>query len=255
MAEEDKKTLSDFFSMLSEEKSKKKTSLSDFFAEAAAEAVPTTAKKSSPVTQKYLEPITEEVYDERVYDPVPKTPDMGTLGGSSSQVTTDPLTPLNQNFVTYEDLQNHYKSFIVKVQTQLSTLGGGGETKLRRLDDVERTTIADGKYLKYDAASKKFVFDELTVVDVQHETRLVTSATYSISNNDYYVGVNRNGAVQLTLPTSVNSGKTLVIKDESGNASQNPISVVGDVDNSTGFTLQLDNGSITLIYRDGWRII
>lgn len=248
MAEENK-TLSDFFSMLSEEKSKqKKTTLSDFFQEAATGVNGSVKKENKTV-------INEVTYDEKTYDPVPKTPDLGLLGGSSAQIKLDPETPFNQNFVTQEDLQKHYKNFIAKIQTQLSTLGGGGETKLRRLDDVARNTIADGKYLKYDASTQKFIFDELTVVDVQHETKLVTTASYSITTNDYYVGVNRNGAVQLTLPSSVTAGKKLVIKDESGNASQNPITVSGPVDNQSGFTLQIDNGSITLIYRDGWRII
>ena len=40
-----------------------------------------------------------------------------------------------------------------------SQLGGGGEVKLARLDDVNSTTIADHLYLRYDAASKMFVFD------------------------------------------------------------------------------------------------
>ena len=32
-----------------------------------------------------------------------------------------------ENFATLDDLQSHYKSFLVKIQQQLSTLGGGGE--------------------------------------------------------------------------------------------------------------------------------
>jgi len=36
--------------------------------------------------------------------------------------------------------------------------GGGGEVNLRYLDDIDRTSIADGLFLKYDAESKKFVF-------------------------------------------------------------------------------------------------
>lgn len=35
---------------------------------------------------------------------------------------------------------------------------GGGEVNLRYLDDVDRTTIVDGWYLKYNAATKKFDF-------------------------------------------------------------------------------------------------
>ena len=40
---------------------------------------------------------------------------------------SDPLTPLDQNFATLDDLSNHYRLFLNRVQQQLSTLGGGGE--------------------------------------------------------------------------------------------------------------------------------
>lgn len=70
----------------------------------------------------------------------------------------DPLTPLDQNFVTFDDLKDHYRLFINRVQQQLMSLGGGGEVNLRFLDDIDRSTIADGKVLSYDAASGKFKF-------------------------------------------------------------------------------------------------
>ena len=37
-----------------------------------------------------------------------------------------PLTPLDQNFATLQDLQDHYRKFLVRIQQQLSSLGGGG---------------------------------------------------------------------------------------------------------------------------------
>lgn len=70
------------------------------------------------------------------------------------------------------------------------------------------------------------------------------------------MGVNYAGPVTITLPTTPNSGRMLIIKDESGNASTNPITVLGTVDNDTGgFIIQLDNGAIQMIYRNGWRIV
>ena len=75
-----------------------------------------------------------------------------------STKNSDPLTPLDQNFVTLDQLNDHYRKFIVRIQQQLSTLGGGGEVRLEFLDDVDRATAkVDGKFLKYDAASGKFV--------------------------------------------------------------------------------------------------
>ena len=61
---------------------------------------------------------------------------------------SDPLTPLDQNFATLDDLSNHYRLFINRIQTQLATLGGGGETRLEFLDDIDRDTVlVDGKVL------------------------------------------------------------------------------------------------------------
>jgi len=70
----------------------------------------------------------------------------------------DPLTPLDQNFVTFEQLSEHYRVFINRIQQQLSTLGGGGAVRIEDMDDIDRSTaLINNRVLKYDAASKKFV--------------------------------------------------------------------------------------------------
>ena len=133
---------------------------------------------------------------------------------------------------------------------------GSGEVNLRYLDDVARETIADGRYLKYNDSTRKFEFDEVNPHDVVYNTTLVDGPTYTALSTDYYIGVNYNGPVTITLETSPNSGHKIIIKDESGNASTNPITVVGNVDNDPGgFILQMDNGGVQMIYRAGWRII
>jgi hypothetical protein len=43
---------------------------------------------------------------------------------------------LDQKFVTYERLQENYQLFVNRVQQQLASFGGGGETKLQYLDDI-----------------------------------------------------------------------------------------------------------------------
>jgi hypothetical protein len=70
----------------------------------------------------------------------------------------DPLTPLDKNFVTLEQLQEHYRLFINRIQQQLATIGGGGETRLEFLDDVDRNTAKqDGYVLQYSSAVGKFI--------------------------------------------------------------------------------------------------
>ena len=87
----------------------------------------------------------------------------GLLNIPPNEKTSDPLSPLDQNFVTQQQLESHYKLFINRIQQQLSTLGGGGETRLKYLDDIvgiaTNASVYNGKFLKYDHSIGKFVFD------------------------------------------------------------------------------------------------
>ena len=103
-----------------------------------------------------IEEIKEEIKEEIVEVPqdVPSLMErsLGLLSEPSEVVKTD------QEFATLDDLQAHYRDFLGKIQQQLSTLGGGGETRLEFLDDVDRdTALVDGKYLQYQASTGKFI--------------------------------------------------------------------------------------------------
>jgi len=86
----------------------------------------------------------------------------GLLNEPPNTKNSDPLTPLDQNFVTLDQLQNHYRLFINRIQQQLSTLGGGGETKFRYLDDVvglaTNSSAYDGKVLSWNSTTNKAEF-------------------------------------------------------------------------------------------------
>ena len=69
---------------------------------------------------------------------------------------TDPLTPLNQKFATLDDLSKHYRLFINRIQTQLSTMGGGGAGFIKDLDDVSFDGT-DGQLLIYNSSTSKWV--------------------------------------------------------------------------------------------------
>tara|TARA_B100000085_G_scaffold67902_1_gene60670 strand:- start:215 stop:1717 length:1503 start_codon:yes stop_codon:yes gene_type:complete len=82
----------------------------------------------------------------------------GLLNEPPSTKTEDPLTPTDQNFVTLDQLQAHYKLFVNRVTQQLSTLGGGGEVRLEFLDDIDRSTaLIDGRVLAYQSSTGKFI--------------------------------------------------------------------------------------------------
>jgi hypothetical protein len=106
-----------------------------------------------------------------------------------------------------------------------------------------------------NAVSQQTQIDNIQAnLNLNYATTLVTAATYTASATDYYIGVNRAGTVTITLPSASN-GNMKVIKDESGAAATNPITIVGTIDNQANVTLQINNAAITLIYRNGWRII
>ena len=87
-------------------------------------------------------------------------------------------------------------------------------------------------------------------------TTLVTTSTYTVSTTDDYIGVNYNGAVTIAAPSATYNGRVIVIKDESGNCSSNPITITGNIDNDAGGAiLRINNGTLQMIYRSGWRVI
>lgn len=156
-----------------------------------------------------------------------------------------------------EDIRLKIKFLEQAIGRIAATGPGGGEVRLEFLDDVDRPSAKlDGKYLKYDATLKKWVGDTIETGDVVYNTTLVETPTYTVVDGDWYIGVNYAGTVTITLPTTATNGRVLVIKDESGNCSSNPINASGTVDNDAGgFSLQVDNGGIQMVYRAGWRII
>ena len=103
---------------------------------------------------------------------------------------TDPLTPLDQNFATLDDLSNHYRLFLNRIQQQLATLGGGGEVRLEFLDDVDRDSAkVDGKFLKYQASTGKWVGATGGGGADTETTRDAIQGYYGYTTDYYTVGV------------------------------------------------------------------
>lgn len=110
-------------------------------------------EKSQELTEKisHVERILEKFNEKTILNE-------GLLNEPPTVKNSDPLTPLDQNYVTLDQLQNHYRTFINRIQQQLSTLGGGGAVRLDDLDDVDRTSAkTDGYVLAYQASTGKFI--------------------------------------------------------------------------------------------------
>lgn len=254
--------LKDFFEAVSREKALQQqeveemisTSFEDFFIKPLKEEIqprPKRLKKKKPRVQ----PIKEET------TLIEKS--LGLLAEPTSVKNSDPLTPLNQNFMTVDAFQKHYQSFLARIQQQLSTLGGGGEVRLEFLDDVDRNSAkVNNKFLRYNSTTQKFEGADPGTSGIKYATTSVTTASYTVGLTDYYIGVNYAGAVTITLPTNVDAGTCYVIKDELGQASNGAnryIEVVPSgsdtIDGKPKATIAYDYGSLTIIYRNGWRIV
>jgi len=71
---------------------------------------------------------------------------------------SDPLTPLDKRYVTLDQLSEHYRLFVNRVQQQLSTFGGGGAVRLDDLEDVDVTGgVADNYIIQYSETDSKWI--------------------------------------------------------------------------------------------------
>lgn len=232
--------LNEFFKLVSEEKKKTKKELDELISDSFDElfvkpltesSIPKKKSKSKTIELNENIEISEVIEEKTSFGtPTLIQKSLGLLAEPIKTNNSDPLTPLNQNFATLEDLQKHYKIFLDRVQQQLSTLGGGGETNLTYMD-VPITSV--------------------------------TSSYYSIKPQDYYIGVNYAGAVTIQLPKADREGKIFVVKDELGEASKGTnryITILPSgsdlIDGRDRAILAYDYGSLTFIWKDNsWRVI
>lgn len=172
------------------------------------------------------------------------------------QKTTPSSTPQVPDLYRKEidGLRRSIADVIQKMGTLAWGGGGSGSVTINDMDDFDASSYKEGRYMRW--ANGRFRLAEVNPEDITNTTKLVTSNNYIVIDTDYYIGVNYAGPTTIVLPTTPSTGRKLVIKDESGIAATNPITVTGNVDNDPGgFIIAVNNGGVQLIYRDGWRII
>ena len=177
----------------------------------------------------------------------------------------DPLTPLDQKFATLDDLQKHYSTFLSRIQQQLSTVGGGGETQLKYLDDIvgiaTNPSVYDQKFLQYNHSIRKFEFVDpndvggTTIVNISGITTY-----YQASNVDDYIGVSADVPVTIVLPQIPSYGKKLIVKDEGNKIATYNITVQAgagtSVENDTSVLMKINHQSFTYFYNgSNWFLI
>jgi len=156
---------------------------------------------------KYLEEVFEKFNEKEILTE-------GILAEPPSTNNEDPLTPTDKKFVITDELQNHYRLFINRVQQQLASIGGGGETRLKYLDDIvgiaTNPTVYDNKFLAYDDSIKRFEFRNVPEPSVNiAEENIIYVAKDGDDTNDGTLG-----RPKLTIKNAV---ETLVAAGKSDN--------------------------------------
>ena len=134
----------------------------------------TLEEKNKELVEKiaYLEETISEINEKKLL-----TEDNPTLpGDADTNNSADPLTPLNKKFATLDDLQNHYRLFINRIQQQIATIGGGGAGFIKDLDDVTfDESTGEGELLIYNGS--KWVGIASTAVGGGAASELAEDAT------------------------------------------------------------------------------
>ena len=71
--------------------------------------------------------------------------------------------PDEENKVQLSDLEKlqlefrHFKDLVIK---QMASIGGGGEVRLLNLDDVDTSSLGNGKFMIYNSSTKKIEFTD-----------------------------------------------------------------------------------------------
>lgn len=92
-----------------------------------------------------------------------------------------------------------------------------------------------------------------------HKVRTVTGATTTALATDYVLACNRAGTIGVTLIASPSTGRTYRIKDISGAAATNNITITpasGNIDGAASYTINTNYGSVDLVYTGSqWSIL
>lgn len=211
---------------------------------------------------KKVEPPVVEFPKVEIVEAVPPPPPAVVIPPKEELVkqVVNVLATANANTNIYRDKEiEGMRRTIAEMMQKISTMswgsGGTGAVRIIDQDDLDKSTVANGRYMKYQ--NGWFVMDEINPFEIIHNTTLVTTNTYTVVDSDYYIGVNYAGPVTITIPADISSGREVVIKDESGNCETHNITVSTTVDNdANGFILAVNNGAVHMLYRgDSWRII
>jgi len=120
-----------------------------------------TSVKEPEVIEKIVEVPVEKIVEKIIVKEVevPKGPSVQEkLAEAMSKVHKGQM--LQEEKSELVKLKEEFSHFRKLVQMQLSSLGGGGSTRILDNDDVDISSLGNGKFLKYNSTSKKLEFTD-----------------------------------------------------------------------------------------------
>jgi hypothetical protein len=127
---------------------------------------------------EYLLPKEVEEYDDNIIDKVSKQISEMKV---ANELEKDKISKL-RSIDTLEKLTEEFLRFKNVTSVQLSTLGGGGSVRLLDNDDVDISSIGDGKILEYNSTTKKMEF--VSSGDSVNNLEVLGSITFEGSTAD-----------------------------------------------------------------------
>ena len=117
------------------------------------------ASNKPEVVERIVEvPVEKEVIVEKIVE-VPKGPtEPEKLAEAMSLVHKGQMLPEEKSEL--EKLKEEFGQFRKLVNLQLASLGGGGSTRILDNDDVDISSLGNGKFLKYNSTTKKLEFTD-----------------------------------------------------------------------------------------------
>jgi hypothetical protein len=110
-----------------------------------------TDKTESETKQEELEPIVETLHKVKEDTVANVANVMSGLGFKKEEAS--PYTDLQKLQLEFR----HFKDMVIK---QMASIGGGGEVRLLNLDDVDTSSLGNGKFLAYNSTTKKLEFTD-----------------------------------------------------------------------------------------------
>jgi hypothetical protein len=177
--------LEDLFSTLKQEKKKPveekkvepKVEIKKEPKKVEASAIKTQEVEAASSVLEYLIPEVKE-YDESIIDQVSKQISEMKV---ANELEKDKISKL-KSIDTLEKLTQEFLNFKNATSVQLSTLGGGGSTRLLDNDDVDISSIGNGKILEYNSTTKKMEF--VSSGDSVNNLEVLGSITFEGSTAD-----------------------------------------------------------------------